>query len=346
MSPEERRRRMHRMRRQLHNSTIFDWLDSILGRATEIMGSRSTQPRCRRRDTGDRAGASDLTPALAQRLAGAPLVLLLDIDGTLAPIAPRPEIRRRAARDATRARRARRAALACTSARLRPRARAMPRRLVGVDERVGASAIMASRSLRPSAPPARATTTSRSIDEPIAAARRARVESIADATARRARREQALDAERALSTRRSRASFRSCSAHVARRRERTRTCASPSERKCSSCARRWPSTKARPRSRSPNMLGALEPGASLFCAGDDGRTKTCSAHCALRSRAPSPFASATTAAVDDDGASSTFADTGRRARTARRDRRTAPRARQSQRFPLFFAALAGLLSLI
>ena len=44
MSPEERRRRMHRMRRQLHNSTIFDWLDSILARATEIMASCSTQP--------------------------------------------------------------------------------------------------------------------------------------------------------------------------------------------------------------------------------------------------------------------------------------------------------------
>jgi trehalose 6-phosphate synthase len=40
MSQEERRRRMHRMRRQLHNSTIFDWLDSILGRSTEIMTSQ------------------------------------------------------------------------------------------------------------------------------------------------------------------------------------------------------------------------------------------------------------------------------------------------------------------
>jgi alpha,alpha-trehalose-phosphate synthase [UDP-forming] len=38
MSPEERRRRMHRMRRQLHNSTIFDWLESILERSAEIMG--------------------------------------------------------------------------------------------------------------------------------------------------------------------------------------------------------------------------------------------------------------------------------------------------------------------
>jgi alpha,alpha-trehalose-phosphate synthase [UDP-forming] len=41
MSPEERRRRMHRMRRQLHQSTIFDWLDSILARATEIMAHQA-----------------------------------------------------------------------------------------------------------------------------------------------------------------------------------------------------------------------------------------------------------------------------------------------------------------
>ncbi len=40
MLPEERKRRMHRMRRQLHNSTIFDWLDSILARSTDIMGAQ------------------------------------------------------------------------------------------------------------------------------------------------------------------------------------------------------------------------------------------------------------------------------------------------------------------
>jgi trehalose 6-phosphate synthase len=40
MSVEERRRRMHRMRRQLHNSTIFDWLDAILARATDIMATQ------------------------------------------------------------------------------------------------------------------------------------------------------------------------------------------------------------------------------------------------------------------------------------------------------------------
>jgi trehalose 6-phosphate synthase len=37
MSADERRRRMHRMRRRLNNATIFDWLDSIVARATRIM---------------------------------------------------------------------------------------------------------------------------------------------------------------------------------------------------------------------------------------------------------------------------------------------------------------------
>ena len=35
--------------------------------------------------------ALPITPAIAQRLAGSPLLLLLDVDGTLAPIAERPE---------------------------------------------------------------------------------------------------------------------------------------------------------------------------------------------------------------------------------------------------------------
>jgi alpha,alpha-trehalose-phosphate synthase [UDP-forming] len=40
MPAEERRRRMRRMRRQLHDSTIFDWLDSILARSSEIMAAQ------------------------------------------------------------------------------------------------------------------------------------------------------------------------------------------------------------------------------------------------------------------------------------------------------------------
>jgi trehalose 6-phosphate synthase len=43
MLPEERKRRMHRMRQQLHNSTIFDWLDAILARATTIMGAQQSE---------------------------------------------------------------------------------------------------------------------------------------------------------------------------------------------------------------------------------------------------------------------------------------------------------------
>jgi trehalose 6-phosphate synthase len=42
MPPDERRRRMRRMRRQLRNSTIFDWLDSILSRATAIMAQQQS----------------------------------------------------------------------------------------------------------------------------------------------------------------------------------------------------------------------------------------------------------------------------------------------------------------
>jgi trehalose-phosphatase len=39
----------------------------------------------------DQRAALPVTPDLARRLSGTPLVLLLDIDGTLSPIAPRPE---------------------------------------------------------------------------------------------------------------------------------------------------------------------------------------------------------------------------------------------------------------
>jgi trehalose-6-phosphate synthase len=37
MPMAERRRRMHWMREQLHDSTIFDWLDAIMARATGLM---------------------------------------------------------------------------------------------------------------------------------------------------------------------------------------------------------------------------------------------------------------------------------------------------------------------
>jgi trehalose-6-phosphate synthase len=41
MPLDERKRRMRRMRQQLHNSTIFDWLDSILARSSEIMAQQA-----------------------------------------------------------------------------------------------------------------------------------------------------------------------------------------------------------------------------------------------------------------------------------------------------------------
>lgn len=41
MPADERRRRMRRMRRQLNNSTIFDWLESILAKSSEIMERQS-----------------------------------------------------------------------------------------------------------------------------------------------------------------------------------------------------------------------------------------------------------------------------------------------------------------
>jgi trehalose 6-phosphate synthase len=44
MGRDERRRRIHRMRVQLHEATIFDWLDGILRRAAEIMEEQSREP--------------------------------------------------------------------------------------------------------------------------------------------------------------------------------------------------------------------------------------------------------------------------------------------------------------
>ena len=42
MPGDERRKRMRRMRQQLRHSTIFDWLDSILARSSEIMADQAS----------------------------------------------------------------------------------------------------------------------------------------------------------------------------------------------------------------------------------------------------------------------------------------------------------------
>src|ERR671914_77598 len=44
MGRDERRRRVHRMRVQLRQSTIFDWLDGILSRVAEIMEAQAREP--------------------------------------------------------------------------------------------------------------------------------------------------------------------------------------------------------------------------------------------------------------------------------------------------------------
>ena len=49
MEPDERRRRMRAMRAQLHRSTIFDWLESILARCADLMDGRPSAGRERER---------------------------------------------------------------------------------------------------------------------------------------------------------------------------------------------------------------------------------------------------------------------------------------------------------
>ncbi len=84
MPMEDREARIRRMRASLQRATIFDWVQSIFGAAASI------RPQERRMRTRARPLPAD-PGALAYALDGRPLVLLLDIDGTLAPIAQRPD---------------------------------------------------------------------------------------------------------------------------------------------------------------------------------------------------------------------------------------------------------------
>ena len=66
MDPADRRRRMRAMRTQLHGSTIFDWLESILARCAELMdrphGALDVErrpPRVAVADISDEAGSTD-----------------------------------------------------------------------------------------------------------------------------------------------------------------------------------------------------------------------------------------------------------------------------------------------
>ena len=132
MEHAERRRRMRAMRAQLHRSTIFDWLEAILARCADLMDlgtvtdvDRQSRGRAPNGDSfgdngpnvnvtameTDRPGetcANDPSACLQpvtrhctgrvvrHRAPGRAvrLLLLLDVDGTLAPIAPHPALAR------------------------------------------------------------------------------------------------------------------------------------------------------------------------------------------------------------------------------------------------------------
>jgi len=65
MARDERRRRIHRMRVQLREATIFDWLDAILARAARIMEeqARGPAPPPAAEPTGDRSPEDSQEPA-------------------------------------------------------------------------------------------------------------------------------------------------------------------------------------------------------------------------------------------------------------------------------------------
>jgi alpha,alpha-trehalose-phosphate synthase [UDP-forming]/trehalose-phosphatase len=83
MPLEERRERMQRMREQFRGADVWKWLDSILTRAHELWLLRGADRKP--------IPITNVSEQLRTRLTGAPFVVMLDIDGTLAPIVPRPE---------------------------------------------------------------------------------------------------------------------------------------------------------------------------------------------------------------------------------------------------------------
>ena len=63
MPADERRRRMRAMRAQLHRSTIFDWLESILARCADLMDGRGDGARVRERTAHSGQGSTNGPPA-------------------------------------------------------------------------------------------------------------------------------------------------------------------------------------------------------------------------------------------------------------------------------------------
>ena len=87
MSEGERRVRMHRMRApaaRAHDLRLAR--GDARARTGHHRGARAA-----RAASHERALQRAFTPEIGERLSGTPLIVMLDVDGTLAPIAPRPE---------------------------------------------------------------------------------------------------------------------------------------------------------------------------------------------------------------------------------------------------------------
>jgi trehalose 6-phosphate synthase/phosphatase len=80
LGPEERATRMRAMRRQVMSHDVHRW-------ANDFIHALESEPEPRRRPTPEAA----LKDALARMRAASTLAILLDYDGTLAPIAPTPD---------------------------------------------------------------------------------------------------------------------------------------------------------------------------------------------------------------------------------------------------------------
>ena len=80
LAPEERATRMRAMRRQVMSHDVHRW-------ANDFIHALESEPEPRRRPTPEAA----LKDALARMRAASTLAILLDYDGTLAPIAPTPD---------------------------------------------------------------------------------------------------------------------------------------------------------------------------------------------------------------------------------------------------------------
>src|SRR5437667_345376 len=81
MEPEERRARMEHLRAYVADHDIYGWMTQHLQSAGRLLATRAASH-----------WLLDHADQIRDRVTGRPLALLLDFDGTLAPIAPSPEL--------------------------------------------------------------------------------------------------------------------------------------------------------------------------------------------------------------------------------------------------------------